>query len=78
MLFGLTSFALLLLQGVDIAVAAARAAYAAAGAPEKLRLFVEPGVGHDCTPAALAEVAAWMDAHLKPQAAAVEVAAAGR
>ena len=52
------------LEGLRLAVDAARPAYAAAGAPENLQLFVDPGVGHECTEAMWREVDAWMDKHL--------------
>ncbi len=37
------------MQGVEEAMQAARAAYEQQGAADKLRLFVDPGVGHECT-----------------------------
>jgi hypothetical protein len=43
---------------------AARAAYAAQGAPGALQLFVEKGKGHECTPAMWAQAAAWLDKYL--------------
>lgn len=52
------------LEGVKAALEPAAAAYAAAGAPDALRLFVDPGVGHACTAAMWAEVHEWMDGHL--------------
>ena len=55
------------LEGVQAALGPAAAAYAAAGAPEALRLFVDPGVGHACTPAMWAQAHVWLDAHLLPQ-----------
>lgn len=38
------------LQGVEHAMAAARAAYEHHGAADKLQLYVVPGCAHDCTP----------------------------
>lgn len=49
------------LPGVKAALAAAQVAYEEAGAPERLRLFVDPGVGHQNTPAMDAEIRRWMD-----------------
>lgn len=53
-----------LLQGVEQALEPARAAYEAAGAADKLELFVERGVGHECTPAMWARTYAFLDRHL--------------
>lgn len=52
------------LEGLHLAVAAARTAYEAAGVPENLQLFIDRGVGHECTEAMWQEVDAWMDKHL--------------
>lgn len=52
------------MPGVVQAVDAARPAYGAAGVPHALRLFAEPGVGHQATPAMLGEVRSWFDAWL--------------
>ena len=52
------------LQGVEAAAMEATKAYAVHGALDKFELYVEPGVGHECTASALAKVEAWMDRHL--------------
>ncbi len=52
------------MQGVDVVLVAARAAYATRGAPEALQLFVEEGRAHECTPTMWAKAIAWLDKHL--------------
>lgn len=54
------------LQGVEAALVAAREAYAAAGAADKLQLYIEPGVGHECTNGMWQRSMAFFDAHLRP------------
>ena len=49
------------LPGVQQAMDAAAAAYAAAGAPDAVKLSVAPGVGHEVTRAMDDEAAAWLD-----------------
>eukprot|EP00955_Chlamydomonas_euryale_P098627 365159-Chlamydomonas_euryale.AAC.3 len=52
------------LGGVLEALPAARAAYSAAGVPQRLRLMAEPGRGHATSPEMLRAVREWMDMHL--------------
>jgi len=47
-------------QGAEIAVKAARAAFDSAGCPEKFRAIVVPGVGHQVRPAERAEALEWL------------------
>lgn len=55
------------LKGVQQAMSVARKAYEAAGVgEERLRLFAEPGVGHEFTPNMWRETDLWMDKWLKP------------
>ena len=46
-------------QGVELAMAAARAAYAQQGAADKLQLYVVPGCAHECTPC-MWDQASWL------------------
>ena len=55
-------------QGVRLAVEAARPAYEQHGAGGALQLYVQPGVGHECTAEMWGRAAAWLDRHLLPQA----------
>jgi predicted esterase len=52
--------------GVQLTVDAARKAYQAAGAGERVRLILEEHAGHQITTAALAEIEAWLVRWLKP------------
>ena len=54
--------------GVERAVDAARKAYAAAGADERVQLFLEEHAGHQVTSAALGQIDAWLVRWLKPAA----------
>lgn len=56
------------MQGVHEAMDAARAAYEAAGAGDRLQLFVDPGRNHEVSPEMRAEVRKWLDMHLAPSA----------
>lgn len=57
------------MQGVRIAVAAAREVYVKAGAGDNLYVFVDKGEGHECTSNMLKESAGWLDKHLLKKAA---------
>ena len=61
-------FRCLMAQGVRIALLEARKAYEACGAPSALRLFVDPGVGHEATPAMWWQVDAFLQETLLPPA----------
>ena len=52
--------------GVQLTVDAARKAYQAAGAGERVRLILEEHAGHQITTPALAEIEAWLVRWLKP------------
>jgi len=54
------------LPGAELAFAQARAAYAAAGALDRLRIFVAPGAGHEVTPEHLRLGQEWLDRWLQP------------
>ncbi|GAB4814129.1 hypothetical protein N2152v2_001175 [Parachlorella kessleri] len=56
------------LQGVEVALVPTRATYAALGAADKVQLFVEAGVGHECTATMWAHASSWLDTHLLGQA----------
>jgi hypothetical protein len=49
-----------------LAVAAGRTAYAAAGAPEKFVLHLQPNTGHKVTPEGFVAAQAWFVQWLKP------------
>lgn len=55
-----------LVQGVQLAMGSAQEAYRSAGAAEAVQLWVEEGVGHECTPAMWRAAGEWMDTHLRP------------
>ncbi|KAI7840401.1 hypothetical protein COHA_005832 [Chlorella ohadii] len=50
--------------GVELAMAAARAAYEQQGAADKLQLYVVPGCNHECTACMWEQVHAFFDRHL--------------
>ncbi len=52
--------------GLDLCVAAARAAYQAAGAPEKFELLIEPKTAHKVLPESLVAAREWFVRWLKP------------
>jgi dienelactone hydrolase len=52
------------MQGVELAMAAARAAYEQQGAGDKLQLYVVPGCTHECTACMWEQVHAFFDRHL--------------
>jgi predicted esterase len=54
------------IEGARIAVRAAEAAFAKAGAKEKLKVSIAEGVGHKVTDAQRAEALAWCEKWLKP------------
>jgi len=53
------------MAGVHEALKPAAAAYAAAGAADKLQLYVEAGVGHQRTAGMDAAIRRWFDQHLQ-------------
>lgn len=53
------------LAGVKQAMDAAAIAYASAGRPDAVQLYVAPGVGHDVTPDMWRQVDDWLDRWLK-------------
>ncbi|HWA10605.1 MAG TPA: acetylxylan esterase [Opitutaceae bacterium] len=54
------------IPGLNIAVNATKQAYAAAGAPEKFALYLQPNTGHKTTPEAFVRAQAWFVQWLKP------------
>jgi dienelactone hydrolase len=52
--------------GLALCAAAARTAYAAAGAPENFVLRIQPATGHKVNPDSLVAARAWLAQHLKP------------
>ncbi|PSC67583.1 hypothetical protein C2E20_8740 [Micractinium conductrix] len=64
------------MEGVHLALAPAREAYAQAGAADRLELYVEAGTGHECTDGMWRQVSAFMDRHLRPATAGAAPGAA--
>jgi len=54
------------MEGIEETVSAGRAAYAAAGASDRLATFYEPGP-HQFSPAMREAAYAWLDRWLKPE-----------
>ncbi|WP_435009672.1 alpha/beta hydrolase family protein [Tundrisphaera lichenicola] len=54
------------IEGAEIAINAARAAYQEAGAEDKLKVMIAPGVAHSITPQQHAAAIDWFIAWLKP------------
>jgi len=54
------------IEGVRLAVAEAEAAYRAAGAPDRLKVMIAPGVGHAVTPEQHQAALDWLARWLKP------------
>jgi predicted esterase len=52
--------------GLDEALAAIRAAYAAAGVPDRFEVLIQPHTGHQVTPAGYARAQAWLVRWLRP------------